>query len=181
MARALPHRRKIEEAFAGALIDQQKADPTFLPGLNVVCGTTGRSPDDPEAAQVAPTEPDLPYLAVSCPKLQADSEMPPSTGIKLADLLFHLKTHASDEARAVADARLQELEYFLEDETDIVASLNVPAAGAPDNRRVQQLYVYAYHSDDQADTHDEDSWLDQISRVVVTQNFDPDPDAGAGG
>ena len=174
MAKVLPHRRKIEEAFAGALIDNQKVDPTFLPGLPIVCGHTGRPPDDPQAGQVAPTEPDLPYLVVSCGRLQADPEMPPATGIKLGDLVFHCKTHASDEARAVADERLQELEYFLEDETDIVASLNLPGAPAPDTRRVQQIYVYAFHTDDQADTHDEDAWMDQISYVVVTQNFDPD-------
>ncbi len=176
MARTLPNRRKIEEAFAGVLIDAQAADPTFLPGLTIVCGTTGRSPDDPLAAQKDQlTEPELPYLSVSCPKLQADPDMPPSTGIKLADLIFHAKTHATDEARATADERLQELEYFLEDEAAILASINIPADPAtPDTRRVKELYVYAFHSDDQADAHNEDIWMDQLSQVVVMQGFDPD-------
>ncbi len=174
-ARILPHKRKVEEAFAGYLIDAQAADSTVLPGLTVVCGHTGRSPDDPENALVDPVEPPLPFLAVSCGKLQADPEMPNSTGIKLCDLIFHLKTQATDEARAVADERLAELEYLLEDEDGIRTALNLPTAvGAADDRRVKGLYFYGFQTDDQADQHDQTTWVDQIAYVVVSQGFDPD-------
>ena len=175
MARILPPRRKLEVAFAGYLLDQQTANPTtFLPGMTIVCGSTGRSPDDPEEGNVLPTEPELPYVSVSCEQARALPDFPTGYGMKEATVLVLTKTHASDDSRAFADGNESAVLNAFEDPAPILAALNQPAsANTPDERRVQGLYLYAVEDPMSADEHTPEVWEDETTVHVVFQPFDP--------
>lgn len=173
-ARRMPLKRKVEEALAGYFIDSQKADPAFLPGLAIVCGTTGRSPDDPLNAEGPAVEPELPYLVVACGKCKETDDLPPGSRVYECDLAVLIKTHASDEARALADERLADVDDLLEDVPPIQLALNQPdSAGTPDTRRVKQFYLTDVYEAQEGDDHDEGAWVDHVGRTVLAQGGDP--------
>ena len=176
MARTLPPRRKLEVAFAGYLLDQQKANPlTFLRGMTIVCGSTGRSPDDPEEGNVQPSEPDMPYVAVSCEQARALPDFPTGYGMKEATVMVFTKTHASDDSRAFADGNESSVVNTFENPAPILVALNQPADPATaDTRRVQDLYLYAVEDPMSADEHTPEVWEEETSVHVVFQPFDPD-------
>lgn len=174
MAAKRPLKRKLEIAIAGYLLDKQKADPTFLPRHAIVCATTGRSPDDPEEGQVAPTEPDMPYTSVGCQQVRSRPDFPPGYGIKDATVIIYSKTHASDEARALADDRVGSVSELLEDSDTATAALNQPTVqGTPDTRRQKALYIYAIEDINYGDDHTETTWEDELIAELCCQDFDP--------
>ena len=175
MARTLTLKRKLEVAIAGYLVDQQKLDPTFLPGITVVCGTTGRSPDDPEESAAVPSEPELPYISVGCEQARALPDFPTGYGMKEATVVIFSKTHAGDDSRSLADERESDVASIFEDPSAMLAALNQPAdPAAPDERRVTGLYLYAIEDPMSADEHSGDTWEEETTARVVCQGFDPD-------
>ncbi len=175
MGNTIPLKRKLEIAVAGYLIDLQKADPTFLPGHTIVCGSTGRSPDDISAPVQGPViEPDLPYTSVACTTTKERADFPPGYGIKDAVVNVWSKTHASDDSRAEADALMAPIEDAFGDPDVIGTALNQPTvATTPDTRRQKGLYVYSIEDIETSDDHSQTTWEDELVAHLVCQGFDP--------
>lgn len=176
MAGKVPLKRKLEIAVAGYLIDRQKADPGFLPGHTIVCGSTGRSPDAPPAApgDNKPVEPDLPYTSVGCQQARESADFPSGFGMMEASVVVYCKTHAADESRACADEREASVAALFEDADALVAALNMPAnPAAADTRRQKDLYLYTLMDLELNDGHTDTTWEDQIVAKVICHNFDP--------
>jgi hypothetical protein len=170
---SLPIRIKLERALVRYLKSKAVAG-TRLASISIVAGHTA-------------TEPELPYLVVYVGAAPPHPDLPAETGVRLCKPVFHLKTSASDEERAKADDRFEELDTFLmepmndnvgySDENKaggrLLAALNKPASGG-DSRPVELRKFHAYDftpADDQG-AHQGAAWHDQRAFDCPCQPFD---------
>jgi hypothetical protein len=134
----------------------------------------------------ASAEPDLPYLVIYCGGAVPHPDMAPELGIKLATVIAHLKTHATDEERARANDRLEELETLLMQPLDdnapysddnkafgrLLASLNKPAGADTRPAELRQFHAYDFYPADDNSAFLPKAWHDQLVFSCVCQGFD---------